>query len=163
MLRSKDSLAEAPCGQGCPCGAVGDGTRSIARRDFVTAAAAALAAVALAACGGDSLTSPSTIASTQIKLSDFPSLANVGGVATTSVSGVPLAIVRTGSTSFAAFSRICPHQGTTIDVVSGGFHCPRHGATFNLSGQWTGGQRTSNLKSYPVTFDDSTGTLTIGG
>ena len=162
-MSSNERTAEAPCGQSCPCGGVGGGSRSMPRRDFVTAAAAALAAMALDACAGGSLTSPGTIASTQIKVSNFPTLANVGGVATTNVSAVPLALVRTGSTSFAAFSRICPHQGTTVDVVSGGFHCPRHGATFNLSGQWTGGQRTSNLTSYPVAYDETTGTLTIGG
>ena len=154
---------DASCGQGCSCGAFDGTVRPIARREFVVGAAATLAAIALAACGGDHLTAPETIASTQVKVSDFPALATVGGVATTSVSGTPIAIVRTGSTTFAAFSRICPHQGATIDVVNSGFHCPKHGATFSLSGQWTGGQRTSNLKSYPVAYDSTTGTLTIGG
>jgi nitrite reductase/ring-hydroxylating ferredoxin subunit len=136
---------------------------SIDRRDFMMRAAAALAAVALAACGGDSPTSPSSVSSTTLKLSDLPALSSVGGVATVSVSGVPLAIVRTSSSSFVAFSRICPHQGTTIDVTSTGFQCPRHGATFDKSGQWIGGQRTSNLTSYPVTYDAAAGTLTVGG
>jgi len=136
---------------------------SIDRRDFVMRAAAALAAVALAACGGDSATSPSSVASTSFKLSDYPALASVGGVATVSISGVPLAIVRTSSTSFIAFSRICPHQGATIDVTNNGFQCPRHGATFDKSGQWIGGERTSNLTSYPVAYDATAGTLTVGG
>jgi len=125
-------------------------------------AAAALAAVALAACSSD-LTSPSSVTSTTLKLSDYPALSTVGGVATVTVDGVPLAIVRTTATTFAAFSRICPHQGATIDVTSGGFQCPRHGATFNKSGQWIGGQSTSNLTSYPVSYDASAGTLTVGG
>jgi nitrite reductase/ring-hydroxylating ferredoxin subunit len=149
----------------CPCLAA-DGPQPIARREFVVGAAAALAAMALAACAtttGDFLTSPGTVATTSVKVSDFPALANVGGVATTTVSGIPLAIVRTGASSFAAFSRICPHQGTTIDVFTNGFQCPRHGATFNASGQWIGGQRTSNLTSYPVGYDATSGTLTIGG
>jgi Rieske Fe-S protein len=163
-MSSNDPInVEAPCGQGCPCGAFDSTPRPIARREFVVGAAAALAAMALAACGGDHLTAPETIASTQVKVSDFPALATVGGVATTSISGSPVAIVRTGSTTFAAFSRICPHQGATIDVVNSGFRCPKHGATFSLSGQWTGGQKTSNLKSYPVAYDGTTGTLTIGG
>lgn len=164
-MSSNDSSmnVDALCGQGCSCGAFDDGPRQIDRREFVAGAAAVLAAMALAACGGDYLSAPGTITSAQVKLADFPALATVGGVATTSVSGTPIAIVRTSSTSFAAFSRICPHQGSTINVVSNGFQCPRHGATFNLSGQWIGGQRTSNLTSYPVTYDDTTGTLTIGG
>jgi Rieske Fe-S protein len=122
--------------------------------------------MALAACGtttNDFLTSPGTVTQTSIKVSDFPALANVGGVATTTVSGVPIAIVRTSASTFAAFSRICPHQGTTIDVFNNGFQCPRHGATFNLSGQWIGGQPTSNLRSYPANYDSASATLTIGG
>jgi Rieske Fe-S protein len=165
-MRSIDEVAiDATSGHACPCVATdGGGPRAIARREFVVGAAAALAAMALAACStSDLLTSPGTVAATSIKISDFPALANVGGVATTSVSGVPLAIVRTGASSFAAFSRICPHQGTTINVLTSGFQCPRHGATFNSSGQWIGGQPTSNLVSYPVAYDSTTATLTIGG
>ncbi len=139
----------AGCGGGCTCGAVagagagaGAGAEqaqplSIDRRDFVMRAAAALAAVALAACASDA-TSPSSVSSTTLNLSDYPALSSVGGVATVSVSGVPLAIVRTSSTTFAAFSRICPHQGTTINVTSTGFLCPNHGATFDKNGQWIG-------------------------
>jgi len=155
---------DVTCGHACRCVAIDGAPIGIARREFVASAAAALAALALAACGGatDFLTSPGTVASTSIKVSDFPTLANVGGVATTSVSGIPIAIVRTGASSFAAFSRICPHQGATIDVQSNGFQCPRHGATFNLSGQWIGGQRTSNLVAYPVGYDAASATLTIG-
>jgi len=165
MRRKQETAVDATCGTACPCVAIDAAPAGIARREFVASAAAALAALALAACGssGDFLTSPGTVTSTSIKVSDFPALANVGGVATTSVSGIPLAIVRTSSSSFSAFSRICPHQGTTIDVQSNGFQCPRHGATFNLSGQWIGGQRTSNLVAYPVGYDATSGTLTIGG
>ncbi|HTJ23366.1 MAG TPA: Rieske (2Fe-2S) protein [Gemmatimonadaceae bacterium] len=151
------------CGRDCGCGRSGNDGDAIERRDFVTRAAAALAAVALAACGmSDSLTSPSTVKSTTLTLSSYPNLANVGGVATTSVDGIPVAIVRTSQSTFAAFSRICPHQGTTINVTATGFQCPRHGATFNASGQWIGGQRTSNLTQYPVAYDAGAGTLTVG-
>jgi nitrite reductase/ring-hydroxylating ferredoxin subunit len=156
-------LPTTGCGHACAAGASNEGVSNIDRRDFVTRAAAALAAVALAACGmgGEGATSPTSVSSTTLTLANYPSLANVGGVATTSVDGVPLAIVRTGDTSFAAFSRICPHQGGTIQTTSTGFQCPVHGATFNRSGQWVGGQRTSNMRQYPVTYDAAVGTLTI--
>jgi Rieske Fe-S protein len=125
--------------------------------------AAALALAALTACGGgDTLTSPSTVPSTSFKLSDYPALASVGGVATVSIGSTPIAIVRTGTSAFSAFSSICPHQGSTIDVTSTGFHCPNHGATFNASGVWIGGERTGNLTSYPVQYDSTAGTLTVG-
>src|SRR5262245_24053506 len=159
---------EAGCGcEGCECG-VGAGAGrlepiSIDRRDFVMRAAAALAAVALAACSGDSPTSPSSVTSTTINLSDHPELSTWGGVGTVTVAGVPLAIVPTSSTTFAAFSRICPHQGATINVTSTGFQCPRHGAPFNKSGQNVGGQPPSTLTSYPVSYNPAAGTVTIGG
>jgi len=158
--------SDAGCGGECgACGATAGQVQlaSIDRRDFVMRAAAALAAVALAACSTSDTTSPSSVSSTTLNLSDYPALSSVGGVATVSVSGVPLAIVRTSSTTFAAFSRICPHQGATIGVTSSGFQCPQHGATFDKNGQWIGGQRTSNLTSYPVTYNATAGTLTVGG
>src|SRR5215468_8175457 len=119
--------AETGCGGGCRCGSEQAQPTSIDRRDFMMRAAAALAAVALAACSSDA-TSPSSVSSTTFRLADFPALSAVGGVATVTVDGVPLAIVRMSSTTFAAFSRICPHQGATINVTNGGFQCPRHGA-----------------------------------
>jgi Rieske Fe-S protein len=160
---SNDVMIEGvACGGSCSCASSEPVSSLVKRRDFLAFGAAALAMAALAACGGDSLTSPTTVDSTALKLSDFPALANVGGVATTSIGRTPIAIVRTSTSSFSAFSRICPHQGSTINVTSGGFRCPNHGATFNLSGQWTGGERTSNLRSYPVTYDATAATITIG-
>ena len=160
---ARDICEGCACGAATVAGAAAGEPISIDRRDFVMRAAAALAAVALAACSSSDLTSPSSVSSTTINLSDHPSLSSVGGVATVSISGVPIAIVRTSATTFAAFSRICPHQGATIDATSGGFQCPRHGATFDKNGQWIGGQRTSNLTSYPVSYNPSAGTVTVGG
>jgi Rieske Fe-S protein len=60
-----------------------------------------------------------------------------------------------------ALSRICPHQGGTIETSSGGFLCPNHGAQFDINGTWKGGQRTSNMRVYTTTYDAVTGTLTI--
>jgi cytochrome b6-f complex iron-sulfur subunit len=156
------TIAGAGCRGACSCEGSEPLSGFVTRRDFVAYGAAALAMAALAACGGESLTSPSTVESTTLKLSDFPALSSVGGVATTSIGRTPIAIVRTGTSNFSAFSRICPHQGSTINVTSTGFLCPNHGATFDKSGQWIGGERTSSLTSYPVTYDATAGTITVG-
>jgi Rieske Fe-S protein len=164
-MRSNEPMANTTCGRACTCSASSDTSPKVAgikRREFVAYGAAALALAALTACGGDTLTSPSTVPSTSLKLSDYPALASVGGVATVRIDSTPIAIVRTGASAFSAFSRICPHQGSTIDVTSTGFHCPNHGATFNASGVWIGGERTGNLTSYPVQYDSAAGTLTVG-
>lgn len=138
----------------------------IGRRTFLIQSALAAAAAALAACGNigglnDNGGNQNLGGSASIKVSDYPALANVGGVAMVTVSNTPIAIVRTGSTSFLALSRICPHQGGTIGQINGGFQCPVHGATFNQSGQWVGGQPTSNMHAYTTAYDSTSGTLTI--
>jgi cytochrome b6-f complex iron-sulfur subunit len=133
----------------------------ISRRTFLAQGALLAAAAALAACGAVDSTAPNIPSGTTIKVSDFSALSANNGVALTSLSGAPVAIVRLSSTSYVVLSRVCPHQGGIVNPVSSGFLCPNHGAQFTQTGQWTGGQRTSNLRSYPTSFDASTGILTI--
>ena len=151
------------CGQ--PCGGCDEPVtlNTIGRREFLARGALAAAAIALAACGGagSDATAPNSVA-LSLKVSDYPALASVGGLALVSASGSPLAVVRTSETSFVVLSRICPHQGATVNTSASGFTCPRHGATFNTTGTWVGGQRTSSLHSYPSSYDASTGVLTVG-
>ena len=78
------------------------------------------------------------------------------------IQGSPLAIVRTGTSTYVALSRICPHAGSTVNQSGSGFLCPNHGAQFSATGTWVGGQRTSNLRSYTTSYDAASGTLTIG-
>lgn len=147
--------------EGC---ALGHGAAPVVDRlTFLKQSAASIAVLALAACGAGNPTAPSTLTSTTLSLATNPALANVGGVVTLSIDGSPVAVVRESATTFAAFSLVCPHQGQTVQAQTSRFFCPGHGATFNLSGQWTGGQRTNNLRSYPTTYDASSGTVTVGG
>jgi Rieske Fe-S protein len=140
--------------------ALGD---AIGRRRFLSRAATAAAVAALAACGiASDVTAPTTLPETTLTLSDYPTLATVGGVATLSISGSPVAVVRESATSFVALSRVCTHQGATVNRSGSGWRCPRHGATFTLDGTWAGGQRTSSLREYPTVYDEAAGTVTIG-
>jgi Rieske Fe-S protein len=134
------------------------------RRTFLAQGALAAAAAALAACGLSSEpTAPGTLASPlTINVADYAALASVHGVAFVSAERNPLAIVRTGTSSFVALSRICPHAGSTVNTASFGFLCPGHGAEFDETGRWIGGQRTSSLTSYPTQYDAATGMLTVG-
>lgn len=121
------------------------------------------AIAALSACGlssGD-VTSPNIPANSTITVSNYPSLANVGGVAMITLGSAPVAVVRTGTSSFLALSRICPHQGGIVQLSGNDFVCPVHGATYNLSGQWIGGQRASSLHQYTTSYDAASGVLTI--
>jgi Rieske Fe-S protein len=119
------------------------------------------AAAALAACGAADATAPTFSQSVTVDVSSNASLSTVGGVALVTAGGAQLAIVRTGASSFVALSRVCPHQGGTINQSGSGFQCPVHGATFDSTGTWIGGQHTSSMHSYTTSYDSTTGILTI--
>lgn len=149
---------------GHQCGPVTPGAGGgIGRRTFLAQSALLAAAAALAACaaGGD-LTAPTLDGQATISISNYPALATVGGIALVTIQSSPFAVVRTGTSSFVTLSRICPHQGSTVNQSGSGFLCPNHGAQFNSVGTWVGGQPTSSLRSYATTYDAAAGTLTIG-
>jgi Rieske Fe-S protein len=135
----------------------------IDRRTFLGHGAVAAALLALTGCSLDA-TGPSYGPSvgSSIVVADYPELTNVGGVAMVSYKGSPVAIERTGDTTFLALSRVCPHQGNIVNAISGGFLCPRHGARYDANGTWIGGQPTHSLRSIATAYDVSTDTLTIG-
>jgi cytochrome b6-f complex iron-sulfur subunit len=157
--------ASACAASGCDHHSSGsDALTGIGRRTFLIQGALLAAAAALAACGASDATSPDITAdgtTNVINLNTYPSLAAVGGVAMVTIGRAPIAIVRTSESTFLALSRICPHQGGTVQQSGTGFQCPVHGARFSQTGQWVGGQRTSSLRAYTAAFDPSAGTLTI--
>jgi Rieske Fe-S protein len=97
-----------------------------------------------------------TAAGLRVTIASWPALANVGGVAGSvgTVNGGPVAIARTGASSFLAFSMRCPHAGTTVNVVNNAsFRCPNHGALFDGTGAWQPSpQRTSDLQRLTVSY-----------
>jgi nitrite reductase/ring-hydroxylating ferredoxin subunit len=136
----------------------------IGRRTFLVQSGILAAIAALSACGlsGGEPTAPDVPTNSTIDVNNYPSLANVGGVAMVTLGSAPVAIVRTGSTSFLALSRICLHQGGIVQLANNDFVCPVHGATYDLSGKWIGGQRAPSLHQYSTSYDQASGTLTIG-
>ncbi len=133
------------------------------RREFLTTASALAVTAALAACGngiGGNPTGPSNV-NTTVVLADYAALGTVGGIAVARSGGTPIAVVRASTTQYRAFSLVCPHAGTTVAISGTGFRCPNHGATFNGSGAWTGGERTRGLSEFTVALNTTTGTLTI--
>jgi Rieske Fe-S protein len=142
------------------------------RREFVSRSTLLAVTAVLAACGGpipgvDNPVGPGGTSSggnsLTLKISDYPALANPGGIVRVNTNQGPVAVVRETTSTFAAFSMICPHAGSIINIYGSGFVCPNHGARFNAQGQWTGGQRTSNLYSIPVSYDATAGTVTLNG
>ena len=137
----------------------------LGRREFLGAAAVTALALLEAACapGGDLGFGPALSGGPfVVTLSQYTALAAVGGVARVDGgNGSPVALVRTGTSTFTALSLICTHQGSTVGLVSNGFLCPNHGARYSTTGQWQGGQPTTNLHTIPVTYDAAAGKVTI--
>jgi Rieske Fe-S protein len=133
----------------------------VTRREFVIRGSAVGIAIMLAGCASGGPTAPQSV-NLSINIADYPALSDVGGVAYVNASGSSLAVVRLDANTFDALSRVCPHQGGTVDTNGDGFTCPVHGARFDDTGVWVGGQRTTNLTSYQTQFDSTTGILTIG-
>jgi len=133
------------------------------RREFIaTSAASAVAAMLVAACGGASgATAVTGPVSLSVEVSKYTALTSIGGIARVDNGGTPVAAVRTGASTFAAFSLICPHFGCTVGANGSAFRCPCHGAQFASTGTWIGGQRTTNLTSLATSFDAVTDVLTI--
>lgn len=154
---------------GCSCGALG--TEGVTRRDFVARTTLAAIATLLAACGDGVIGAtapplPGTPgaggAGATLRLADYPALATVGGMVRVDTLGTPIALVRSSANSIAAFSMVCPHQGTTVNITGGGFRCPNHGATFANDGRWTGGQQTGSLVPVAAALDLAGGVITLG-
>jgi hypothetical protein len=144
---------------------MGCGTcRGLDRRAFLEQVAAIVGVGGLAACSADLGTAP-TITAFTIMLANYPSLAAVGGLALVDnggQAGDPVAVSRIDTSTFVALSLICPHRGSTVQLVGSSFRCPTHGAMFAADGSWTGGQSTSSLYRYTTVYDPATGTLKIG-
>ena len=90
-----------------------DGPRlsCVSRREFMIRGSMTGIAIVLAGCSlGNGPTAPGNVSLT-INVSDYPALANAGGVAYVTSNNNPLAVVRLDSSNFAALSRVCPHRG----------------------------------------------------
>ena len=139
------------------------------RRAFLASSTMmAVGALLASACGdgqiGSGVTGPSNVNAT-VKISDYPALAAVGGIAKLNGTATPVAVVRSSATQFRAFSMVCPHQQTTVGIVSGGFLCPNHEARYSSTGAVlappSDGGSTSALKEFAVVADLTAGTLSI--
>jgi thiosulfate dehydrogenase [quinone] large subunit len=68
----------------------------------------------------------------------------------TTASGEPAWLLHPTSSSFAAFSAVCTHQGCPVQWAGNGFQCPCHGATYDSRGNVTGGPAPAPLASIAV-------------
>ncbi len=146
------------------------------RREFCACcskAAGALALGAVAGCGGDSPTSPSSNSTPLASVSGTASgrvvtvpvssgaLATVGGMAITQTSLGNFLVTRTGATSANVLTAICTHEACTVSNFSGSqFVCPCHGSTYSTSGTVVQGPANRPLQSFPAQVNGDVLTFT---
>lgn len=96
-----------------------------------------------------------------VKLKSIPELSTVGGsVGVGNVKGKPVAITRTGDSSYIAFSLSCPHAGIKVARSENGWVCNAHGSEFEADGDLVLGPATTRLPRVPLKI--SKGVATIG-
>jgi Rieske Fe-S protein len=96
-----------------------------------------------------------------VKLKSIPELSKVGGsVGIGNVKGKPVAITRTGTSSYIAFSLSCPHQGVKLSWEENGWVCDAHGSEFEADGDLVLGPATTRLPRVPMKV--SKGVATVG-
>jgi nitrite reductase/ring-hydroxylating ferredoxin subunit len=74
-----------------------------------------------------------------------------------------LILVRTSDTQVVALSDICTHAGCAVHYNPSQMilACPCHGSQFALSGSVIRGPAVAPLKTFPVSIDTTTNTLTV--
>ena len=125
-------------------------------------ATGATVASTLSGCGGGSPTSPTApptppTISGEIRVplmsvgETVPAFANlVGGLQT------PIAVTRVSQTDVIAVSRVCTHEGCTIELPRSPratFDCPCHGSRFRIKGQVVNGPASRPLFQFPARID----------
>lgn len=149
------------------------------RREFMketmlsvgTVAFGTFSIASLNGCSESDLTSPSRILNdpnavitVDINLSENQALNIIGGTLSligNALDSQGIFVHRSGEDSVKAYSRLCTHQGCTVDAFKDGIStCPCHGSKFDTSGNVVRGPAVSSLKQYSASISGSTITIT---
>ena len=125
----------------------------LSRRALLTGACAIATLSGLGALPAAASNSVKKLANGRVSvtLKSIPELAKVGGsVGIGNVKGRPVAITRTGTSSYIAFSLSCPHQGVTVKRDEEGWSCEAHGSEFAANGDLVMGPATTRLPKIPI-------------
>jgi len=128
---------------------------SISRRDLLVVAAVGACACSLGVCGSEAIADEAG-ASTTTDCGPISDYAEDGITQKWMRSPTKFAVVRQGEKIFAT-STICTHRGciVKVDVTSGGYVCPCHGAKYDVDGNVTHRPARAALERYAVSIDSN--------
>ena len=107
-------------------------------------------ASALSSCSNESVTPASNVDFTlDLTNASYTKLNTVGNY----VIANGVVVARVSSTSFAAVTQVCSHEGRANVIYSGGgFYCTVHGATYSTTGTGTNSTGSRGIKAYQTTL-----------
>ena len=107
-------------------------------------------ASALSSCSNESVTPASNVDFTlDLSNAAYSKLNTVGNY----VIANGVVVARVSSTSFAAVTQVCSHEGRANVIYSGGgFYCTVHGATYSTTGTGTNSTGSRGIKAYQTTL-----------
>lgn len=139
--------------------------KCIGRREFIVKAvsAAGLVTLTISSRAGSIAAAFEDVT---ITLSAGSPLTKVGGSAYVDSSAGKLIVIRSGESTFAAFSAICTHKRGLLgyDHAKKEFECPKHGSIFDAAtGSVKSGPAETAIAGYPAASDGSSVTVKVGG
>ena len=111
-------------------------------------------ASALSSCQNESDVAPSGNVDFTLDLTNasYSALNTVGKYITIN----KVVIARVSTTSFAAVTQICSHEGQAQVMYNGsGFSCPAHGASFSLTGAKTNNVSSKGITAYQTALTNT--------
>ena len=133
------------------------------RREFLIKTAMLAGGLVLTLSGATALTA--AVADVVVPINDKSPLNKVGGSLLIPSDAGKIIIVRTGETTFVAFSAKCTHKGGTVEYEGAKkqFYCAKHGSTFDSSdGKAINGPADEPLPQYPAKGTSTSVTVTVG-